>query len=44
MYLQIDVCIFDCDLHGENLGGGVILQEESEVSQRCHEEVGTEGL
>lgn len=33
VYLKVHVCIFDGDLHRQDLGGGVILQEEGEVSQ-----------
>lgn len=30
-HLQVDVCVPDADLHREDLGGGVILQEVSQV-------------
>lgn len=32
-HLKVHVRIFDGDLHGQDLGGGVILQEEGQVSQ-----------
>ena len=34
----------DVDLHGQDVGGGVVLQEVAQVTQVGHEEVGAEVL
>lgn len=38
-HLQVDVCVPDADLHGQHLGGRVVLQEVGHVTQRGHQEV-----
>lgn len=43
-YLQVNVCISDRDLHREHARGGIIIEEDGKISQRCHEEVSAEGL